>query len=422
LFISSTFPSSPWSSITTSWIPESTICLHVTSWSIRSRGLCVCGDGDAAATLLSTPPTPRQKLDTPTSVQKPVCEPSRRPVWKSGILGRLPKTRLPFREGVKSLISEFLCQHDDSRSKVAGSMVFVAGLEENESGEEGVVTFSHRCGVGVDMCPNVLPLCQISLPARWCRKDGVEWSASKRKQPRWPQYPLLLLKEYGWDGDVKRGDKSPFSTRQGPSPSSKTLTTEGNVGEPSATFLVCLDDRNEDITAATGAVVALRIDGVLNISLPIRGWGVGSTASCRDRLAISGFWGFTDRTIIDQGESEVRTLSSLPVPVPLRLHGWRVSANNTLKTTQNLRSNSRPHGEFDRIRVAGAHNAEIPTLQIAVAMEKKSGRLRYLYSDESSTLLVSDMRYEHNTYRKQRESLIMVWRLDGVVILVRGKA
>jgi hypothetical protein len=68
--------------------------------------------------------------------------------------------------------------------------------------------------------------------------------------------PAVLLKEYGWEGDVKRGDKSPFRTRQGPSPSSKTLTTEGNVGEPSATFLVCLDDRNEDITAATGAVVA----------------------------------------------------------------------------------------------------------------------------------------------------------------------
>lgn len=66
----------------------------------------------------------------------------------------------------------------------------------------------------------------------------------------------VSLKEYGCDGDIKRGDKSPLKTRQGPSPPSKTLTNDGNVREPSATLLVCLDERNEDITPAAGAVSA----------------------------------------------------------------------------------------------------------------------------------------------------------------------
>ena len=66
----------------------------------------------------------------------------------------------------------------------------------------------------------------------------------------------VSLIEYGCDGDIKRGERSPFKTRHGPSPPSNTLTNDGNVGEPNATLLVCLDERNEDITLAADAVSA----------------------------------------------------------------------------------------------------------------------------------------------------------------------
>jgi len=129
--------SAPRSLVAASWIPESTISSGTAE---PSFGIGCCGE---AVVVLPVPPTARQKLETPASVQKRACEPGWRAILKS-ILGRLPSTLLPLfdievaagwvahrverQEGVKFSFGRFFCQLEDNKSKVAGSMVFVAGL------------------------------------------------------------------------------------------------------------------------------------------------------------------------------------------------------------------------------------------------------------------------------------------------------